>query len=280
MATSVLRFPVAYYTEYKSRFPVGLRIALPETRNNARPFRLHRSNTRLILENTGTWSNKMSHHIQRPPSYLAILILSTSITFIGCQPPSSGRYEVRTFPTPDGSVTRLVDTATNTELVYITDSVDKGPIIGVLPESRRDIRSVAVGSWGERETMVWFKDEGRRRIHSVTVSEDWRPATMNSTDRDGDGRTDLRMVRFPTNVGHIEYFDFDANGILDAYAHTSAGTEEVAAPAILVEGRWTEVTSPESFSEESPTAKGADGDGAVYAFKESAWKIRSRNESN
>ncbi len=93
-------------------------------------------------------------------------------------------------------------------------------------------------------------------------------------DTDQDGVADARILMFPMGAGFMHYFDFDADGILDAYFQLSVenGTRS-ARQAILVEESWIPVETQGDLLGEGPRiATSLASPPITYAFRDGMWR--------
>jgi len=213
---------------------------------------------------------------------IAILSLfATTVVLTGCNPTPESRYYIRTEQLPEGTVTNVMDRKLNTQLLFIAELNLKPPSINVLPLSRLDVTSVAVGPVGEDEVLVGFseKDSGNEHRIAVSAPEQRLESILGNTDTDKDGKTDKRVLRFETDSGFIQYFDLDANGILDAQYGTSLENESTREARILIDQRWVAIVS-EDVDFHDPTAIVTSKEEPLtnYQFQEGTWQVLATPE--
>lgn len=208
------------------------------------------------------------------PSPIILIALAAFVALTGCRPTANARYHLQTEKTANGKITRVIDSESNTQLLYIGDLNGEPPSIAVLPMSPLDVSWVTVGAASQEEVTVWSSEEDGRNMHTITMGHEAPPLVLSSTDTDKDGDADVRIVGFPTDSGHIKYFDLDANGVLDAQSHTTLGfTENPGRTSrILVDQCWVAVGGDTDFQKAPLTAITLDTPPLTYQFREGIWR--------
>jgi hypothetical protein len=208
-------------------------------------------------------------------TFTVLSLFAATLILAGCNPTPKSRYYLRTEQLPEGIVTSVMDSKHNSQLLYIAELNQKPPTITVLPVSRSDVKSVSVDSLGDEEVMVSFIEQDEGNIHSFGVSTPGHPmnSLLGHVDTDMDGDTDKRVLRFETDSGFIQYFDIDANGILDAQYSMALDNESAREARILIEQCWVAILGDgATFHDPVPTVTSNDEPPTTYQFQEGSWR--------
>ncbi len=203
--------------------------------------------------------------------------LTTTILLAGCMPHSNGRYYIQEENLPNGTITRVFDSKTNTELLHIAELSLDPPSISVLPMSRLDVSSVSIGPNGEENVLVAHFEENHQDKHAVMVTEPSPGAlsSLTNIDVNRDGIAETRNVRFLVEKQMVSYTDLNADGIFDTQYITLRKSESERSARILVGQTWIEV-DPDgavmAFSEPPHTVASLESPPVTYHFQEGAWK--------
>ncbi len=204
-----------------------------------------------------------------------VLFLLAAVVLVGCNPPPKPRYYLRTDQLPEGTVTSVLDTKFNTQLLYIAELNSEPPSINVLPVSRLDVKFVSVDSMGEEDVLITYDEKGDRNVHSVHIDESPLPRSWThvNMDTNKDGQTDLHILRFHTDSGFMEYFDLNADGTLDAQVKLVLNGSAQQECHILIEQSWVLVEGDKSIFLVSPhIATTRNAPAIPYEFQEGTWR--------
>ncbi len=210
----------------------------------------------------------------RPLPFSLLLLASAALALAGCDPNLGSRYYLEIENSPDGTVTRLFDSKHNTQVIYIYEPNQEPPSVTVLPDSRLDVSSVSVDSMGQEEVLIGYTEEEEGNTHSVLVTGSDQPmrTVLGHVDTDKDGKTDLRTLRFQTDSGFIQYFDFDANGVLDAQYSGALEGASAHEARILAGQCWVAVEGDSAlFHDPALTATSKEAPRMTYQFRDGAW---------
>jgi len=202
-------------------------------------------------------------------------LLAITAVLAGCNPTPISRYTLNTEQIPTGIITKVFDSKHNTDLLCITELRQEPPSISVLPWSRLDVSWVSVGPVGQQEVLVGHREKNGGNEHSIGVSCPDRPmeSLLGNTDANKDGKTDKRVLRFQTDSGFIQYFDFDANGILDAHFSTALEDGSAREARILLEHCWVAILGDgATFHDPVPMVTSKDEPPTTYQFQEGSWR--------
>ena len=212
----------------------------------------------------------------------SLLLALAMITLAGCptatyRPPSAlstGRYYTKVEKIPEGTVTHLIDSKHNKEVLYIAELDGDTPSINVLPMSRLDVDSVSVDSLGKEGVLIGYHEKSDMNLSSVSVNSPGVPmaAVIAGFDQDKDGLSEIRMLRMSTETGFMEYFDLDANGKLDAQVEIMLDGSSPQQVHILVGLTWIPVEGDKDLLLKPPhTATAKAEPKATYHFKDGVW---------
>lgn len=202
-------------------------------------------------------------------------LLAVAIFLAGCKPTPKSRYYLQTEQIPEGTVTSVVDRKLNTQLLYIAELNSAQPSINLLPVSRLDIKDVSVDSMGQDDVFIVYEEEDKLNRHTVHINETPQPrsSTHWNSDTNKDGQVDMRAVRFRTDLGYIQYFDFDANGILDAQFSMAIEGDHAPEARILVDSCWISIEGDsEAFHDAAPKVTSKEEPPIVYHFQKDSWR--------
>ena len=202
-------------------------------------------------------------------------LFTATLNLAGCSPVPASRYALHTEQIPTGIITKVFDSKHNTDLVCITELNQDPPSITVLPFSRLDVSWVSVGPFGQEEVLVGHRGKDGGNEHSIVVSGPDRPkeSMLGNTDANKDGKTDKRVLRFQTETGFIQYFDLDANGILDAQYSMALEDDSAREARILLEHRWVAIVGDgATFHNPAPKVTSMDNPPVTYQFQDGVWQ--------
>lgn len=184
-----------------------------------------------------------------------------------CGPLGDHPYHISTEKSESLSVTSILSKDGNTPLIDIASYDGETPVIHVYPNAAptiAEVESIEVG-WdntdGSTNYSVGFKGTSNAM-----------PLGLGIMDTDRDGNADERIAMFPRGAGFRNYFDFNADGILDAYTELEIENgEKTSHRAILVDQCWVAVATEETMFEQPRTATALDSPEATYAFQDGVW---------
>jgi hypothetical protein len=206
---------------------------------------------------------------------ISLCLITTISGLAGCYPNRNSRYYLQTQQMPNGTVTSVMDAKHKTQVLYITELSLNPPAITVLPLSRLDVSSVSVGPIGQDEVLIGYNEKDEGNEHSIAVSEHSRPmaSVLGNTDIDKDGKADKRILRFGTETGFIQYFDFDANGILDAQYSMALEGESAREARILVDQCWVAIEGDSApYYDPAPKVTSREEPKTNYQFQDGTWR--------
>ena len=165
-----------------------------------------------------------------------ILTVAVTATIANWRHSVKTRYYLQTEKMPNGMVTSVIDSKTNTQLLYIAELSLEPPSISVLPISRLDVKSVSVSPIGKEDVMVVHSEDEHRDRHTVTVSEPspGPTSTLTNFDVNHDSIAEMRVVRFLMENRITSYIDLDVDGIFDAQEIIFLKSESERSACILV----------------------------------------------
>lgn len=206
---------------------------------------------------------------------IALCLFTTISGLTGCYPNQNSRYYLQTQQMPNGTVTSVMDAKLKTQVLYITELSLKPPSITVLPVSRLDVESVSVGPLGKGDVLVSYNEDDNGNQQSIAVSDPGQPAksVLGHRDANKDGKTDSRTLQFQTGSGFMRYFDFDANGILDAQYSMNLENESDREARILVDQCWVAIEGDVSkFYDPALEVTSREAPKTNYHFQDGVWR--------
>ena len=208
--------------------------------------------------------------------FLTIALISATI-LTGCMPTTGGRYYLQTEEMPNGTVTSVMDSKTNTQVLYITELSLEPPTISVLPVSRLDIEHVSVSPIGGEDVTVYHQKMEDGDVHAVMIREPSPGPTtaLTNFDANRNGIAESRSLRMLGDKRVVSYYDLDADGIFDAQeTHILTGEPTITA-LILVGKAWIDVDSEiaaTAFREGPHSVSTLDTPTVSYTFSDGAWQ--------
>lgn len=206
---------------------------------------------------------------------IVLNLLATTVVLAGCNPTPKSRYYLRTEQIPEGTVTSVFDRKLNTQLLYIAELNSEPPSINVLPVSNLDVKSVAIDSMGEEDVLIVYDEKDGMNRHTVHINEKPPPrsSTHVNSDNDKDGQVDMREVLFRTDSGLVQYFDLDANGILDAQSSMSYEDETAREVRVLIDQCWVVIAGEDvDFHDPTVMVTSKEEPLTTYQFHEGTWR--------
>jgi len=198
---------------------------------------------------------------------IRVTTLIGAILLGSCGPLGNNPYYISTEQSKGSSVTSILSRDGNTPLIDIAGYDGETPVIHVYPNAAptiAEVESVEVG-WENTDGSTMYSVGFKGKPGAM-------PLGLGITDTDWDGVADKRVVMFPKGAGFRHYFDFNADGILDAYAELEIENgEKTSHRAILVDQCWVAVASEETMFEKPRTATALDSPEATYAFQDGVW---------
>lgn len=206
---------------------------------------------------------------------ILVTTLIAALLLGGCGPLRNSPYYVTNEDSEGSSVTSILSRDGDTPLIQIASYEGETPVIHVYPNAAPGIAEV-------ESVEVGWESVGDRTIYSLGFKGNSNPMQpgLGIIDTDRDGIADQRIVMFPKGAGFRHYFDFNADGILDAY--TELNEEEgrkSSGRAILVDQRWVAVVDDEAMFKERRTATALDDPETTYFFEDGVWQVEESSTS-